>query len=111
MSPADDAVRHILNRMQTDPDFRHLLLDTESFHLLCAAEAARTDRPVEDVKRDRRLDLQPTYRWRPAQLPRLRRQVELYEERLTCKERNRIDDILHDEDEADRAAFLAQRPA
>lgn len=110
-TPADAAVRHVLNRMQTDPDFRHLLLDTESFHLLCVAEAARTDRPLEDVKRDRRCDLQPDYRWRPAQLPRLKRQVELYEDRLTEAERNRVDDILHDEDAADKAAALAQRSA
>ena len=61
MSPADKAVTYILDRAQTDADLGYLIGPcTESFTLLCQAEACRTGESVEAVKARRS---KRHYRW------------------------------------------------
>jgi hypothetical protein len=72
-----DAVRYLLDRAQENPDLGYLVgPGTEAFRLLCAAEAAYTGRPVEQVERERGEDLQPEHRRRPARVVELEEEVE-----------------------------------
>lgn len=74
---ADQAVNYILDRIQTDPDvYYYLGPGTESFALLCAAEAARTGEPTDEVRKRRRKDLQPEYRRRQAKVVELEERIE-----------------------------------
>jgi hypothetical protein len=59
-----DAVRHVLNRVQTDPEFRWHMLHTESLDRLIKAEAAHKGVPEQEVRAKRERDLQPEYRKR-----------------------------------------------
>lgn len=70
------AVRYALDRAQTDPDFRHYMLDTEAHHRLVAAEAAYLGRDVAEVMAERRLDKQPPYRTRQPDVVRFRDRLE-----------------------------------
>jgi len=56
------AVTWTLNRAQTDPDFRDMMVLTESHDRLCAAEAVVLGQPAEQVLERRRKDLQPSHR-------------------------------------------------
>lgn len=47
--PADEAVAYLLNRCQTDAAFWRVMGHTQSFRLLCAAEAARTGEDLDAV--------------------------------------------------------------
>jgi hypothetical protein len=77
---ADKAVKHLLDRAQTDPDFGYLVCPlTESFALLCAAEAERTGEMVEAVRQRRSVDLQPKYRRREPEVVRLEKLLDRYE--------------------------------
>ena len=58
------AIRHVLNRAQTDPEFRWHMLDTESMAKLIAAEAAYLGHDLEETTRKRSEDAQPEYRKR-----------------------------------------------
>lgn len=83
MTPAEKAVTHILDRIQTDPDLAYCIGDlTESFALLCAAEAARTGEGVAAVKARRGEDLQPEHRRRDAEVETLKGRVEELEEQI-----------------------------
>jgi hypothetical protein len=53
-TPAERAVRYLLERIRMDPDLRWLMLDTQAMHLLCAGEAAITGRDVEAVQAEYR---------------------------------------------------------
>jgi len=69
------AVKHILDRVQTDPDFAHVMILTESHHLCCEAEAEETGEDVETVKDRRSVDKQPNYRRREPEIVVRRRQL------------------------------------
>lgn len=47
--PAEAAVTYLLNRCQTDAAFWRVMGHTQSFRLLCAAEAARTGEDLDTV--------------------------------------------------------------
>jgi len=75
------AVRHVLNRRQLNPDLGYYIgYGTESFDLLCAAEALVTGEPVEVVQERRSQDMQPTYR-------KVKRRELQLEERIAALER------------------------
>lgn len=77
LTTAEIAVRYILNRRQTDPDLGYLIGSmTESFDLLCRAEAETTGKPLNEVASARRRDLQPEYRKRAAEVVTLRKELE-----------------------------------
>jgi hypothetical protein len=59
-----DAVRYTLDRAQTDPEFRWHMLQTEAHYRLIRAEAAFTGRAEEEVREQRQVDRQPSYRSR-----------------------------------------------
>lgn len=61
------AVRHVLNRVQTEPEFRWHMLGTESLDRLVRAEAAFTGRSEQEVRAERETDRQPDYRRRRAE--------------------------------------------
>jgi hypothetical protein len=61
------AVRHALDRMQAQPEFRWHMLGTTTFDLLIEAEAAFIGRTVDEVRADRSRDLQPEHRIREAE--------------------------------------------
>lgn len=70
------AVKHALDRSQVDPDFGYYCGPfTETYELLCAAEAAHLGRPVDEIKRWRGPDLQPLYRKRDPEVLNLRRAI------------------------------------
>lgn len=74
LSPADRAVKYLLNRIQSDADLRWVCgWGTQSFALLCEAEAARTGESVDDVERRRQ---QITYDHRLPEVLRLRKELE-----------------------------------
>lgn len=75
-SKADLAVKYVLDRVQTDPDLYYHMVDTEAWEQLTASEAERLGLDVEDVRRQRRKDLQPTYRKRKSQLAVLKEFLE-----------------------------------
>lgn len=76
LSPADVAVKYLLDRIQTDPDlYFYAGPMTQSFALLCAAEAARTGESPKEVELRRGKDLQPAYRRREAEVVELRDKV------------------------------------
>lgn len=64
LSVNESAVCHVLNRVQTDPEFRWHMLHTESFDRLVKAEAASSGSSEVEVRRRREADLQPEYRKR-----------------------------------------------
>ncbi len=71
------AVKYALDRSQTDPDFRWVCgWGTEAFHRLCNAEAAYLDKPLEEIERQRMIDLQPDYRKRDPEILVLRKRIE-----------------------------------
>lgn len=77
MTAADQAVKYILDRIQTDPDLRRVAGPmTETFHLLCVAEAEFSGARLDQVEAKRKVDLQPEYRKRRAQVLELREQLE-----------------------------------
>ena len=49
LPPADEAVAYLLSRCQTDAAFWRVMGHTQSFRLLCAAEAARTGEDLDAV--------------------------------------------------------------
>lgn len=54
LTKADEAVKYVLDRAQTDADLGYLIgPGTQTFEMLCAAEAARTGEPIEAVKAKR----------------------------------------------------------
>lgn len=54
MTRADEAVKYVLDRAQTDADLGYLIGPaTQTFELLCAAEAERTGESVDVVKERR----------------------------------------------------------
>ena len=64
---AQKACSYILNRIQIDPDLRYVAGPmTETFALLCAAQAEYTGEPAEQVATERAKDLQPEHRRRRA---------------------------------------------
>jgi len=63
------AIRYLLDRIQVDPDLRWHMLGTESFALLCRAEAAFTGVPEDQVQARREADRQPAHRHRRPSLP------------------------------------------
>lgn len=50
LTPAETAVRYLLDRIRLDADLRYLMLDTEAMHLLCAAEAQRVGQTREMIE-------------------------------------------------------------
>lgn len=74
LTPAEAAVNHLLQRIQRDADLSWLMMGTEAFARLCAAEAGRTGETIETVT--------SRYQCRSADRPRLLVARELVE-RLT----------------------------
>lgn len=60
------AVRHVLNRAQTDPEFRWHMLGTESMEKLVAVEAEYLGKDPAELMEKRSEDAQPAYRKRRA---------------------------------------------
>ena len=74
---ADQAVKYILDRIQTDPDLRYYMGSmTESFRLLCLAEAEFTGKRLDQVEAERKRDLQPEYRKRRPEIVELKEKLE-----------------------------------
>lgn len=67
------AVNHALTRAQVCPDFAHRMGGTETWDLLCEAEAALRGENVDDVRKRRQRSLVPAHR------PQVAREVELAE--------------------------------
>lgn len=61
------AIRHVLNRSQTDPEFRWHMLGTESMERLIAVEAEYLGKDPAEVKQQREEDRQPPHRKRRAE--------------------------------------------
>lgn len=80
-----DAVKYVLDRVQDSPDVRYYCgWGTEIFYRLIQAEAAHLGKPLEDVERERRKDLQPHYRRRQAEAVTLREERDAL--RQICEE-------------------------
>lgn len=74
---AQKACAYILNRIQTDPDLRYYAGPfTETFHLLCAAQAECTGRPLAEIEAARAMDLQPQHRTRQPEVLALKARLE-----------------------------------
>lgn len=74
---AANAIRYLLNRIQTDPDMYYYCgWGTESFYRLCQAEAAITGEALKVVEGRRRKDLQPEHRKREPEVEVLRRMLD-----------------------------------
>lgn len=77
MTAADQAVRYILDRIQTDPDFYWVSGPmTQTFHLLCVAESEFTGKRLDQVEAERSRDLQPPHRKRDPEVLTLRKELE-----------------------------------
>lgn len=77
------AVRHVLNVRQENPDVGwYIGWGTESFELLCAAEALVLEQPPDLVCARRNRDLQPEYRRRRPEIVVLRERVHQLESLL-----------------------------
>jgi len=50
LTPAEAAVNYVLQRIRVDADLRYHMLYTEAFARLCAAEAVRVGKTVEEIK-------------------------------------------------------------
>lgn len=72
-----EAVKYVLDRSQTDPDLGYYLgPGMQAFYLLCKAEAAHLGRPLAEVEKERRRDLQPQHARREPEVVRLRNELE-----------------------------------
>jgi hypothetical protein len=76
------AVTYLLDRIQVDPDLRHMMLFTQAMHLLIQAEADFLREPYEDVRARREKDLQPEHRRRMPRIPALEARIERLERLL-----------------------------
>lgn len=107
-SRADAAVAHILNRIQTDPDLHYYAGPfTETFALLCAAEAERTGLDVEEVTKRRSQDRQPPHRRRVADIVKLKAGEELLRHVRTCDQCRGPNDGCEDGQELEGVALAA----
>jgi hypothetical protein len=80
---AQKACAYLLNRIQTDPDVGYYLgFGTQSFDMLCAAEAEFTGKTLEEVQELRGQDLQPAHRKREPKVLELEARVEELQEKL-----------------------------
>ena len=75
-----DAIRYVLTRAQTDPDFGYYMLGTEAMERLIRAEAAMTGQDEAVVWEHRRQDLRPAGR-RQASIEVLRARLAELEQR------------------------------
>ncbi len=77
------AVKYALDRGQKDPDFGYVCgWGSQTFKLLCQAEASYLGKDVEEVERERNRDLQPEHRRREPDLVVLRQKVSELESRI-----------------------------
>lgn len=76
LAEAKLAIAYMLSQIQMNPDLRWIMLDTEAMAKLMRAEAILTGRSEQQVRDERRKDLQPEHRRRQADAPRLRKQIE-----------------------------------
>lgn len=83
---AKDAIRYVLDRVQTDSDFRWVMMHTESMDRLVTAEAIILGVQKESHKESRQEDVRPANRPEPT-IKRLRRRVE---QLVSAMERNGI---------------------
>lgn len=75
------AVRHVLDRAQTDPDLGYQAgPGTEAFRLLVAAEAQHLGVDADELAVERGRDLQPAYRRRRARVLELQEQNDWLEQ-------------------------------
>jgi hypothetical protein len=82
LSPADQAVKYLLDRVQHDPDLRWLCgVGTQSFRLLILAEAARTGETEEAVLLRRRRNLLPAHHRQEPEVLQRRREVQALREK------------------------------
>lgn len=84
LTPAEMAVRHILERLVTDRDLSWLLMGTCSLELCVAAEANRRGVTPEAVRRELEASMLAADRRGvpPARLPDLQKKVEQLERRI-----------------------------
>lgn len=75
-----DAIRYVLTRAQTDPDFGYYMLGTEAMERLIRAEASMTGQDEAVVWEHRRQDLRPAGR-RQASIEVLRARLAELEQR------------------------------
>lgn len=94
MTPSDEAVVYMLRRIQIDPDLRWMMLHTEAFAKLIAAQAARTGAPIENVEAQWSIDRQPEYRKFKPRIPEFRRIIA--ELKHHCREKLNGDDVVND---------------
>lgn len=83
MDQVKRAIRHVLDRVQLDEDFRHHMMDTESHSQLMKAEALLTSTSELAVREERRKWL-PKER-RKARLTVSRERIEQLEKLLESK--------------------------
>lgn len=77
IDPLYEAVKYVLDRVQTDPDVRYYCgWGTETFAKLCRAEAQHLGKPLAEVEKRRMVDLQPVYRKREPEVVVLRHRLE-----------------------------------
>lgn len=83
-----NAINHTLIRCQADPDFRWLMMGTETRRRLVDAIAAfrGVDRELLDTETS--ADLQPAHRTRMAELPFRRKQIEDIRQVIECRDRH-----------------------
>lgn len=109
-----DAVSHILDRIQSDPDVHYYCgFGTETFARLCRAEAAVTGEPEAVVRERRSKDMQPGYRSRGPEVVELRERVrELERSGDPAEVHDRVDERVREatDDLEQQVAKLARRP-
>lgn len=82
------AVTHVLDRSQVDPDLAWVLGPmTESFDLLCRAEALVNGEAFEAVVERRSKDLQPAHRRRRAEVQELRARLDAWSNHMEAVSR------------------------
>ena len=107
--PLAEAIGDHLTRAQRDDAELGYLVGpgTETFRLLCLAEAAATGRPVAEVEAVRGRDLVPDHHLRPRRLEEAEKRIELLEEHVSERHLSDVDDDL----EAWGAAWLERARA
>ena len=106
LSPADRAVKYLLDRLQRDPDLRWFCGPlTQSFRMLCEAEAARLGLDVESVIEKRRNLLIPDHHDRRSRVEIMEKRIDQLERQLSNDELAKLERRESDEEARARRAI------
>ena len=104
------AIEYALHRIQTNPDMHFVAgPGTETFHLLCEAEAELTGTTLASVERRCAVDRQPAYSWRRPEMERLREERDLLRAAAMPDDLDRINGEVLAADAAAEAAAMRRR--